>query len=180
MQTTENLPRQLRRKLEAAQDNPPVIQWDIDERLVIPQADVFFEGRTYRPGRTDRDKKGRLETIAPETFSAQIDDQIRGWWKEGKVFLPDPYIDCGRTGSGVLAFRPWPMTTNDWVQPSEFDGVMVLVKIKPSTVQPGMHMPVPQGGERIKVPPGMAFYFPWVYAKKYIGHGYMDKWELAE
>jgi hypothetical protein len=173
MQPTENLPRPLRRKLEAAQDNPVQIVWDRDERLIVPLSEVFHDGRMYRPGRSDRDRKGRLESIPPETFVAVVDDTIRNWWSEGKVSLVGPFIDIGKTSDGVRAYRPWPGSMPDlMLSPSEFDSTLILVRLKHS-------IQVFSGLSARELVPGSIFYAPWAIVKV-IGYWPQSPLEFVE
>jgi hypothetical protein len=110
MQTvTETLPRRLRDKLETAEDNPPEIIWQADERLVVPKAEVFFGGRVYQPQRSEKDKKGGIKIIGAESFTAVIDQELKDLWASGKISLPMPFLDRGYTREGrIPAYRPWP------------------------------------------------------------------------
>jgi hypothetical protein len=175
MQTlTETLPRRLRGKLEIAEDNPPEIIWQADERLVTPKAEIFYGGRVYQPQRSEKDKKSGIKIIPAQTFTAVIDQELKDLWASGKISLPMPFVDRGYTREGrIPAYRPWPNSGFD-SGGSDFGDCLVKVRMRPHLwrqIFPGL-----PGREIL---PGMAFYTTWAVIRA-LGVGQSGALELID
>jgi hypothetical protein len=175
MQTvTETLPRKLRIRLEAAQDLPVDVIWQQDERVVVPRAEVFYDGRLYQPQRSEKDKKGGIKIIAAETFTAAIDEELKNLRASGKVDITLPHVDRGATKEGVPAYRPWPNSGFD-SGGSDFGDCLVKVRMRPQVwvqVFPGL-----PGREIL---PGTVFYTTWAVARALGFHQMCGALELVE
>jgi hypothetical protein len=172
---TETLPRRLRGKLETAEDNPPEIIWQPDERLITPLAEIFYAGQCYRAAQTERDKKGGIKIIPAESFTAAIDQELKDLWASGKISLPMPFLDRGYTREGrIPAYRPWPNSGFD-SGGSDFADCLVKVRMRPQVwvqVFPGL-----PGRE---IMPGTVFFAPWTVARALGFHQMGGALELIE
>jgi hypothetical protein len=176
MQTvSETLPRKLRIRLEGAQDLPVEIDWQEDERLVTPKAEIFYDGRLYQPQRTEREKKAGIKIIPAESFTAVIDQELKDLWASGKISLPMPFLDRGYTREGrIPAYRPWPNSGFD-SGGSDFGDCLVKVRMRPQLwrqIFPGL-----PGREIL---PGMVFYTTWAVARALGFHQMGGALELVE
>jgi hypothetical protein len=171
------LPRKLRTKLENATDDPIEIVWEQYTRTVTPLSEIFRDGRFYQPAiRSSPNKKGDVTYTAPQTFVAEVDDELVGLWSAGKIAVDIPYAERGVAADGLPAFRPWVAAQKAGnPEPTELDNTLVKVRMVPwkwIQIFPGMDLREIAYGQT-------AFYTTWSVVKS-IGYGAEGPLELVE
>jgi hypothetical protein len=122
----------LTKLLQTAWEEPIAISWEASERVITPLSEVNFAGRTYLPGRSERQKKaGGPKTIPAQTFVARVDEELKRWLAQGKISIPLPWVDFGQVQKSCeRAFRPWPVCLPDDGRGAGLEEVFLRVQLR--------------------------------------------------